>query len=79
MTAVISTTYDDRYLWFLPLTTWAWNKLGVDVVCFMPYRNTSGDKFMLVSDTLVKINAKGVIYNFGCPEHKEATYSQCSR
>jgi len=79
MTAVISTTYDDRYLWFLPLTTWAWNKLGVDVVCFMPYRNTSGDRFMLVSDTLVKINAKGVIYNFDCPEHKEATYAQCSR
>lgn len=79
MTAVISTTYDDRYLWFLPLTTWAWNKLGVDVVCFIPYRNTSGDKFMLVSDTLVKINAKGVIYNFDCPEHKEATYAQCSR
>lgn len=35
MKAIISTTYSDQYLWYLPLTVWAWNKLGVDVVCFI--------------------------------------------
>lgn len=80
MTAVISTTYDDRYLWFLPLTTWAWNKLGVDVVCFMPYQYAeSVQKFGLVYDTIEENNLKCDFWNFDCPEHKEATYSQCSR
>jgi hypothetical protein len=80
MKAIISTTYDDKYIWYLPLTVWAWNKLGVDVVCFMPYKNT-GNTFMLVSDTLTKLpqTNKNVIYNFDCPKHKEATYAQCSR
>jgi len=79
MKAVISSTYDDRYMYFIPICVWAWNKLGVDVICFMPYKNTSGDRFMLVSDTLVKQGARGVIYNFDAPEHKEATYAQLSR
>jgi len=79
MRAIISTTYDDKYLFFLPITTWLWNRLGVDVVCFMPFENTAGYRFMLVSDTLVNIKASGVIHNFDCPSHKEATYAQCSR
>jgi hypothetical protein len=79
MKTIISTTYDDKYLFFLPIVTWAWNKLGVDVICFMPYKNTSGSRFMLVSDTLTKNKANGVIYNFDCSENKEATYAQCSR
>lgn len=79
MKAIISSTYDSKYLYFLPITTWCWNKLGVDVICFMPYNNTSGDKFMLVSDTLATQRMKGVIYNFDAPEHKEATYAQCLR
>lgn len=78
MTAVISTTYDPKYLWYLPITTWVWNKMGFKVVCFMPYRN-SGNHFMLVSQTMSGMELNGVIYNFDCPEHKEATYSQCSR
>ena len=77
--AIISTTYNNTYLYFLPIVTYCWNKLGVDVICFMPYKNTSGDRFMLVSDTLVKQGMKGVIYNFDAPEHKEATYAQCLR
>lgn len=79
MKAIISSNYDDRYLFFLPIVTWCWNKLGVDVICLMPYNNTSGDRFMLVSRTLVDQKARGVIYNFEAPEHKEATYAQVSR
>lgn len=80
-TAVISTTYDPKYLWYLPITTWVWNKMGFKVVCFMPYGHTYGDEYMgnLVVDTLVKGGLNGVRYYFDCPKHKEATYSQCSR
>lgn len=79
MKAIISTTYSDTYLFYLPITTWLWNKIGVDVICFMPFDNRSGNRFMLVSATLSKQQMGGTIYNFDCPENKEATYAQCSR
>lgn len=79
MKAIISSTYDSTYSFFIPITTWLWNKLGVDVVCFMPYNNTIGKAFMLISDTLVNQKCSGVIYNFDAPPHKEATYAQCLR
>lgn len=80
MKAVISSTYDDQYLFFFPIVTWCWNKLGVDVMCFLPqYLNPklSVDKYDLISRTLWDM--KGALYFFNCPEDKEATYSQCSR
>ena len=82
MKAIISSTYDDQYLFYLPITIWLCNKLGVDVICFMPYKDISGKKFMLVSDILTKMpnnSGNNWIYSFDCPEHKEATYAQCSR
>ena len=39
MKAILSSTYDDKYLWNLPLVTWCWNKLGIDVICFLPEPN----------------------------------------
>lgn len=91
MKAVISTTYDNNYLFFLPIVTWCWNKLGVDVICFMPfgYREKTEEesgkvlsispKFNLVKDTLIGNGMSGEIVYFNAPEHKEATYAQCSR
>jgi hypothetical protein len=80
MTAVVSTDYNDKYLWYLPLTVWAWNKIGYDVICFMPYENT-GNTFMHVSKTLTELpkGFNNVIYNFKAEEHKAATYCQVSR
>jgi len=94
MKAIISTTYSDTYLYFLPITTFLWNKLGVDVVCFMPSGNSKiersggfiqgvfpdGNKRMyLINETIKKNNGNLSIHFFKSPEHKEATYAQCSR
>lgn len=81
MKAVISTTYDDKYLWYLPLTTWLWNKLGVEVICFAPYLNTSeeNEKIDLINDTFRNVGIKPQYAGFASPKHKEATYAQCSR
>lgn len=81
MKAVISSTYDDKYLYFLPIVTWCWNKLGVDVICFMPeYGNKNDvDKMELIFDVRDKTGLKFVCPIFKAPEHKEATYAQCSR
>jgi hypothetical protein len=78
MKAIISTTFDDKYLFFLPIVTWCWNKLGVDVICFVPVSDWNL-RTCLVWDTLVKNRFKYKIKEFAAPEHKEATYAQCSR
>lgn len=84
MRSIISTTYDDKYLWFLPLVNWTWNKLGVYVICFMPEgemfgnwidENTFTPKGKLIS----KYFGANRIQFFKAPKHKEATYAQCSR
>lgn len=78
MKAVVSTTYDDKYLFFLPIITWCWNKLGVDVICFMPiWRTQDQIKNMVVTNALKGMKCD--ISYFDCPPHKEATYAQCSR
>lgn len=81
MRAVISSTYDDKYLFFLPIVTWCWNKLGVDVIVFMP--DNPGWNFTpkgyLIYQMAAKMNFKTILRKFNCPEHKEATYAQCSR
>ena len=79
--AIISSTYDDKYLYFIPIVTWCWNRLGVDVICFVPEINDSKtyQKPALIVDTMGAQNLKCKIHTFSAPEHKEATYAQCSR
>jgi hypothetical protein len=79
MKAVVSTTYSDTYLFFLPIITWCWNKLGVDVICFSPRLDNPNDKANLVGKTLDENNLRCKRYFFDAPEHKQATYAQCSR
>lgn len=81
MKSVISTTYDDQYLFFLPITTWLWNRLGVDVICFMPHCVLNEDKIKnkLVWRTIDRIMGMAAPVWFSAPKHKEATYAQCSR
>ena len=85
MKAVISSTYDSKYLYFIPITVWCWNKLNVDVICFMPYSDYMGVEAknqvpaQAIRDTLAKNNLRCELHYFNSPEHKRATYSQCSR
>jgi len=80
MKAIISTTFDDRYLYFLPITTFLWNKLGVGVICFVPDPIVSErDKLFFVYNTMVHNDIRCNVYYFNAPEHKKATYAQCLR
>lgn len=78
MKAIISTTYDDNYLFYLPIVTWAWNKLGVDVVCMVPDVKEYPQAICLLINRTMKI-MRFQTNSFTCPTHKEATYAQCSR
>lgn len=94
MKAVISSTYDSKYLYFLPIVTFCWNRLGVDVICFMPeikdfFKFESGilteidfdndKRVKLINETMIHKGMKFSMPRFSAPEHKEATYAQCSR
>lgn len=85
MKAVISSTYDHQYLFFIPLCAWAWNHLGVDVVCFLPYSDYLGreadnqTRAQLIRDTITNRNLSCELHYFNCPDNKKATYAQCSR
>ena len=81
MNAIISTTYDDKYLFFLPIVTWAWNKLGVDVVLFLPkYKNSNeAEKLLLINKQKIITKSNLMYCYFECPENKKSTYAQCSR
>ncbi len=85
MKAVISSTYDSKYLYFLPITVFCWNKLNVDVICFMPDLYLDGanleeeEKLDLIGKVCKEQGLKISYNTFSAPEHKEATYAQCSR
>lgn len=81
MKAIISSTGDPKYFFFIPIATWCWNKLGVEVICFLPTNeaSTGGRELRLLDEYIDRLNLKIQIAFFNCPEHKEATYAQCSR
>lgn len=80
MKAIISTTYSDTYLYFLPITTWCWNRLNVDVICFIPFPEWEDtEKMLLISNTMGNNGMGFSGHYFSASEHKEATYAQCSR
>lgn len=83
MKAIISSTHDDLYFFFLPIVTWSWNKLGIDVICMMP-NFASKSNYDIYCDWLHKSNlahktANCQFHYFDCLDHKAATYAQCSR
>ena len=79
--AVISSTLDDKYLWFIPLTTHLLNKLGIGVILFVPNPKTEVEKqkLQLGLNCLNYGYNKNEFYYFDAPEHKAATYCQCLR
>lgn len=78
MRAILSSTYDPKYFFFLPIVCWTWNRLGVGVVCYTPNKELD-EKTKFVFDTLYSNKAYINVEHYTCPENKEATYAQCSR
>ncbi len=81
MKAVISSTGDSKYFFFIPIATWCWNKLGIDVLCFLPTNQgpQGGRELQLLDEMIDNTGLKLTVSFFNCPEYKEATYAHCSR
>lgn len=78
MRAIISSTSDPIYSFFIPITTWCWNRLGVDVILFVPVDADPALEFAIEEMNKHDCN-RNEYYSFVCQKHKEATYAQCSR
>jgi len=79
MKAIVSTTFDDKYLFSLPIITWCWNKLGVDVICFLPRTENILPQVSLINKVQIEQGLRQKHYFFNAPEHKQATYCQVLR
>lgn len=81
MTAIISITHDDKYLFYLPLVVWSWNKLGYNVVVIGPdmEEETTDNRIELIIDTKWEADLQFHWVGFNAPVNKEPTYAQCSR
>lgn len=74
MKAVISSTNDPLYSFFIPIVNYCWGKLSVETICFSP-KNMDQKTFLSIRSCRYGMHSFG----FECPPHKEATYAQCSR
>lgn len=82
MTAVYSSTWDNQYLFYLPITAWCWKMIATDSLCFLPASIAAEDlgKMKLVLNTAFEVtNGRFKSEIFHCPQDKEATYAQCAR
>src|SRR6185312_7846558 len=83
MKVVVSSTFDDKYFFFIPIITWKWNQMGMDVLCFLPSAeigdNPRYKRLCLLDDIIQENKLRIFVHPFKCREDKEATYSQCAR
>jgi hypothetical protein len=80
MVAVVSSTYDSKYFYFLPITAWCWYKLGVKVICFLPDDSDKNNVSFKMMDLVLSNSYQNTHFEFfNSPEHKTSTYSQCLR
>lgn len=79
MKSVISCTADEKYSYFIPIVTWAWNRLGVGVILFLPESSKRDKKIQLGLNCMNYGYKENHHYYFDMPKHKEATAAQCVR
>jgi hypothetical protein len=79
MKVILSTTTDDLYLFNLPIVSWCWNRLGVEVICFIPTIDNPIDieKKNVILDAME--GHRTWLHAFEAPVEKRATYSQLAR
>lgn len=76
MTAILSCTADDLYLFNLPFVLHSWEKLGVECMVFVPEEDLycNDERVSLVLD-----RSMASFWPFTSPKEKQATYAQCAR
>jgi hypothetical protein len=80
MKAIVSTNYDPKYIFFMPIVAWTWQKIDVEVRFMMPFYDIHDKVVRLVMDTLRTNKSSCSVHCFRPPtENHEVTYTQVSR
>ncbi len=72
---ILSSTYDDDYLFYVPITAWVWKYFGFDAVVFVPKGGTP--LFKLVLD--YTLSTTNFVYFEPSNVYSPARLAQCSR
>jgi hypothetical protein len=78
MRAIISCTSDPLYSYYLPISAFCWNKLGVKVVAFTPDVVSKATFFAMQTMNFEHKN-ENLSFGFIARDDKRPTYSQLSR
>lgn len=74
MKAILSTTDNDLYSFFLPIVTWTWEKIGIRCVVFIPKLRS------LKFEYAMSQCPKGTMwFEIDVAEDRQPTYFQCAR
>ena len=80
MTAVLSVTYDDLYLFNLPFAVYSWHKVNAGSLIIAPYvTRDAAAKVEAVDRCMRAIGCHFRWKYFASTKDKEATYAQCAR
>jgi hypothetical protein len=71
---VISSNLNDDYLFYVPIVTWAWNKLGWNVIFLSPNYEKQ-PKYILVHNLFITLNEQNIHYTW---ERNEFEYNEIS-
>ncbi len=74
MKAILSTTDNPLYSFFLPIVTWSWKKLGIDSIVFIPEKQS--ESFKLAKYTCPETTR---FETLNIEPDREPTYFQCVR
>lgn len=77
MTAILSCTADDLYLFNLAFAVRSWQQLGVDCIVFFPEADLYRHDPKI--DLVIANCPSASFWPVTCPKDKEATYMQCAR
>jgi hypothetical protein len=82
MKAIISTNYDPKYVFFMPIVAWSWGKLGVETRFLAPYMNISFlvKEYKIIEKYIKQLSLNVSMHTFYVPsDNHEVTYTQVSR
>jgi hypothetical protein len=71
---VISSNLNDDYLFYVPIVTWAWNKLGWSVIFLSPNYEKQ-PKYIVVHNLFITLNENNIHYSW---ERNEFDYDEVS-
>lgn len=78
---ILSVNDNPEYLFYLPLTVWAWRKFGWEPIIFKPSTSIKNNLFILANKTIIEQSGQPPIHQYilQWPEYASGMLAQISR